>query len=112
MVLNRHLLCAVGLFCAGAVFQFQGAFGDPYLQQIAILVTWLPVALVLLREYYYSYADSALTEGRPPVEGNISAGYALSATVAARRPCPPAPAPTASCAATPTPALGSTPDEG
>jgi hypothetical protein len=44
----------------------QGAFGDPYLQQISILVTWLPVALVLLQGYYYSYTHSALTEGRPP----------------------------------------------
>ena len=112
MVRNRHLLCAVVLFCAGAAFQLQGAFGDPYLQQISILVTWLPVALVLLQGYYYSYAHSALTEGRPPAGGNISAEYALSSTFAARPPCPPAPAPTAFCAATPTPALGSTPAEG
>jgi hypothetical protein len=94
------------LFCLGTLFQFQGAFGNPYLQQIAILVTWLPLALLLLQWYFYSYADSALThQQRPLVDGHKSTD---AATPAACNPAIPPP-PTASCAATPTPALGSTP---
>ncbi len=50
MKLPRHalLLSSLLLFCLGAVFQFHGAFGDPYLQQLAIVATWLPVVLAAL----------------------------------------------------------------
>jgi len=94
------------LFCLGTLFQFQGAFGNPYLQQIAILVTWLPLALLLLQWYFYSYADSALTHQQ---RGHKSAAVdAVTPTATACSHSVPPP-PTASCAATPTPVLGSTP---
>jgi hypothetical protein len=52
---NAYLLLAIVLFCLGTVFQFNGGvFGDPYMQQIALVATWLPVTLVVLRHYYYN----------------------------------------------------------
>lgn len=50
MKVPRHalLLAALLLFCLGTVFQFNGVFGDPYLQQLAIVATWLPVVLAVL----------------------------------------------------------------
>ena len=60
--MNKYLFPSILFFCVGTVFQFNGGtFGDPYLQQFALLFTWLPVTLVALRHYYYS-SIPALTE--------------------------------------------------
>ena len=45
---SRHLLFSVVLFCLGTVFQFNGVFGDPFMQQMAFVVVWLPVVLALI----------------------------------------------------------------
>jgi len=72
MATNAYLVLSLLLFCLGTVLQFQGGmFGDPYLQQFAVVATWLPVALVALRYYYYSY--SPLTPPLPaPADSNAT----------------------------------------
>jgi hypothetical protein len=62
---NHHLAVTVFLFCLGTAFQLQGVFGDPVLQQMAIVVTWLPCVLFWLGHYYY-HQDSAACRAEPP----------------------------------------------
>ena len=92
MVNRRHLLFAVFLFCLGSAFQSQGAFGDPYMQQIAFTGTWLPVVLWALKKYYYR--QCGLTKV-PVISRRDDTSSAPCNTIA-------------SCVGTPTPLLAST----
>ena len=49
MLYRTHIIIlSIFLFSLGVLFQLKGDFGDPYFQQIAFVVTWLPVVLFVL----------------------------------------------------------------
>ena len=72
--MNRYLFLSILFFCLGTVLEFNGGtFGNPYLQHIALVATWLPVTLVALRHYYYSSLPALTAQVAPqPVDSNAT----------------------------------------
>lgn len=52
MIGKRHFfISAVLLFCVGIMLQLHGTI-NAFMQQVTIMVTWLPITLVVLNAWY------------------------------------------------------------